>query len=120
MCQAAIDGRRAAKSLGALSKQYQLTEAEFEILWCLRELACSGLDQTTLAGRLAFSPAQISACVEKLRVRGLIAHQEAAGDRRRHLWRLTCEASELLKKIAIAAGSAESGRPQTTTVEAAA
>jgi DNA-binding MarR family transcriptional regulator len=105
LCRAAIDGRHAAKRLGALAKQFELTEPELEILWCLACANSAGVDQTTLAGQLAFSPAQVSACVEKLRLRGLIAHQEAPSDRRRHLWQLTGEASELLTNVALAAGT---------------
>ena len=119
MCQATIVGRRAVKWLGALAKQFDLSEPELEILWCLAGAAC-GVDQTTLAATVVFSQAQVSACVEKLRVRGLIAHHEAPGDRRRHLWQLTGEASELLKKFVLAAGSADSDIQHTTQVEAAA
>ena len=50
-----------------------------------------GFDQTTLAKRLAFSPAQVSATVEKLRARGWISQQAADGDRRRNLWHLSAE-----------------------------
>jgi DNA-binding MarR family transcriptional regulator len=120
LCCASIEGRRAAKMLGALSKQLALTEPEFEILWCLRNAECGGMDQTTLAGRLVFSPAQVSACVEKLRVRGLIICHDVPGDRRRHLWALTGKATELLKQAVLAAGSAESTQPAPTQAEAAA
>jgi DNA-binding MarR family transcriptional regulator len=108
LCRAAIEGRHASKRVGALAKQFELTEPELEILWCLARANCAGVDQTTLAGQLAFSPAQVSACVEKLRLRGLIAHQEARGDRRRHLWQLTGEASELLAKVAVTASGTDS------------
>ena len=59
------------------------------MLWCLRDGVASGFDQTTLARRLAYSPAQVSATVERLRARGWIAQQSASGDRRRNLWHLS-------------------------------
>lgn len=104
ICQAAIDGRRAVRTLTQLSEPLQLGESEFQILWCLSSLAAPGVDQTTLATRLALSPAQVSACVEKLRVRGLIAHGEARGDRRRHLWQLSAVGRDVLQKVVQAAG----------------
>jgi len=119
MCCAAIDGRRAAKSLSALSKRFEITEPELEILWCVGEAGNGGVDQTTLAARLVFSPAQVSACVEKLRVRSLIAHQEAPGDRRRHVWHLSPEAIELLAKLTTAAKADESDPKRPAQAEAA-
>jgi len=50
-----------------------------------------GFDQTTLARRLAYSTAQVSATVEKLRARGWISQQASGGDRRRNLWRLSAD-----------------------------
>jgi DNA-binding MarR family transcriptional regulator len=102
-CRTAVDGRRAAKVLAQWSAPFQLTEPELQILWCLDESAANGVDQTTLATRLAFSPAQVSACVEKLRARGLISQFEVPGDRRRRLWRCSASGSEVLKKIVQAA-----------------
>jgi DNA-binding MarR family transcriptional regulator len=119
MCCAAIDGRRAAKSLSALAKQFELTEPELEILWCLRQANHDGVDQTTLAARLVLSPAQISACVEKLRLRGLILHQDEVGDRRRHLWQLRPQTIELLDKIATAARGNQSHTKRPAQAEAA-
>jgi DNA-binding MarR family transcriptional regulator len=90
-CAAAADGRRAARALGQWCERFVLTEPEFQVLWCLRDEASSGFDQTTLARRLAYSTAQVSATVEKLRVRGWIAQQSAGGDRRRNWWHLSVE-----------------------------
>jgi DNA-binding MarR family transcriptional regulator len=119
LCCATIEGRRAAKTLGALSKQFELSEPEFELLWCLQKVASDGFDQKSLAGRLGFSPAQVSACVEKLRQRGLIACQNIPGDRRRHLWLLTGQGNELLNAAVRAASSAEPLQPVTAQAEAA-
>ena len=103
LCQIAIDGRRAVRTLTQLSDPLQLSESEFQILWFLSSSAAPGVDQTTLATRLALSPAQVSACVEKLRVRGLIAHCEVGGDRRRHLWQLSAAGNDTLQKVVQAA-----------------
>lgn len=103
-CQSAIDGRRAARALGEWTAPLQLTEPELQILWCLRRTESQGVDQTTLATRLAFSPAQMSACVEKLRARGLISQHAALGDRRRRLWQICATGNDALQKIAESAG----------------
>jgi len=42
--------------------------------------------------------------VEKLRQRGLIAHQQAGGDRRRHLWQLSAGGWDVLQRVVQAAG----------------
>lgn len=91
-CYAAADGRRAARALSQWCERFDLSEPEFQILWCLREGTVSGgFDQTTLAKRLAFSAAQVSATVEKLRARGWISQRASDGDRRRNLWHLSAE-----------------------------
>lgn len=99
-CIAAADGRRAARALGQWCERFALTEPEFQVLWCLREVtrdgANSGFDQTTLARRLAYSTAQVSATVEKLRARGWIAQQSACGDRRRNWWHLSTEGRDIV------------------------
>jgi DNA-binding MarR family transcriptional regulator len=105
-CQTVVNGRRAARILGGWSELLQLTEPEVQILWCLRDAATQGVDQTTLATQLAFSPALISACVEKLRARDLITNCGAPGDRRRRLWQLTAGGCDSLQKIVEAAGQA--------------
>jgi len=101
-CQTSIDGRRAAKALAQWSEQFHISEPELQILWRLREVR-DGVDQTSLAKELVISPAQVSSCVERLRVRELIVHEVAAADRRRHLWQLTRGGNELLDKVVQAA-----------------
>lgn len=88
VCHTAIDGRLSVRALAQWSARFGFSEPEFQVLWCLRDLA-DGLDQTTLAKRLAFSPAQVSSTVEKMRARGWILQRPANGDRRRHLWHLS-------------------------------
>ena len=86
-CQLVVDGRRAARALGEWARRFELSEPEFLVLWCLRDVPTDTVDQTTLAQRLAFSPAQVSAVVERLARQGWIAQHFRPGDRRRHLWR---------------------------------
>lgn len=95
----AIDGRRAVRALGDWAGPFKLSESELQILWWLHSMIGQGVDQTTLATQLTLSPAQVSACVEKLRLRELIVHQAANGDRRRHLWLLSPSGSELISMI---------------------
>jgi DNA-binding MarR family transcriptional regulator len=104
LCQTAIDGRRAVRKLTQWSEWSDLSESELQILCCLSRSIGPGVDQTTLAASLAFSPPQVSACVEKLRTRGLIAQQEATGDRRRRLWQLSADGTAILQKVVIATG----------------
>src|SRR4029079_4752072 len=100
LCQMAIDGRRAARMLARWAERFQLSESELQILWFLCGVVGPGVDQTTLATQLALSPPQVSACVEKLRARGLIVACEARGDRRRRLWQSSAIGSSVLQEIA--------------------
>jgi DNA-binding MarR family transcriptional regulator len=104
LCQAAIVGRRAARELSQWAGRFELSESELQILWCLCGLTGPGVDQTTLANQLALSPPQVSACVEKLRARGFIENHEACGDRRRRLWQVSANGSDLLQAIVRTAG----------------
>lgn len=95
-CQWVVDGRRAARLLTRWTRQFALSEPEFQLLRCLRAAADEGFDQTTIAKKLALSAAQVSATVERLRVQGWIALQVASADRRRHRWQLTAAGHALL------------------------
>jgi DNA-binding MarR family transcriptional regulator len=112
-----IDGRRAARALAKWARRFELAEAEFQLLWCLRSVSGVGLDQTTLAATLAFSPAQVSAIVERVRARDWICQPSAASDRRRRLWRLSASGRNLLEHMVSAAAllrydaSAREGAP---------
>jgi DNA-binding MarR family transcriptional regulator len=103
-CRTVIDGRRAARALTAWARRFELTEAEFQLLWSLRAATGDGLDQTTLAKKLLISPAQISTTVERAHARQWILRQTVPGDRRRHLWRLTPAGQQLLDEMLAAAG----------------
>jgi len=104
LCQTAIDGRRAAHVLLRWAGRFQLGESELQILWRVCGTVGTGVDQTTLAAQLALSPPQVSACVEKLRARGLIVSHEPQGDRRRRLWQSSANGSVLLREIVQAIG----------------
>lgn len=113
-CRAAIDGRRAARVLAAWAKHFELSEPEFQLLWSLRPLANRGVDQSSLARRLALSPAQVSATVERLRRGGWIFSLAVQGDRRRRLWQLTGAGHALLAKMLV---DTERLRLEPTAVE---
>lgn len=102
-CYFAVDGRRAARALGQWCRRFEITEPEFQVLWLLQLESTGGFDQTTLARRLAYSPAQVSATVERLRTHGRIIQHAIEGDRRRNLWRLTATGSAILTEMLSAA-----------------
>jgi len=99
LVQAAVEGRRAGKALSAWTRRFQVTEAEFQLLWSLNTTPQVGYTQIALARELAFSPAQISVVVERLRNRGWICQHHAQGDRRQHVWRLSVTGQSLLEEI---------------------
>jgi DNA-binding MarR family transcriptional regulator len=104
-CTIAIRGRSAARLVAEWAKQSGLTEAELQLLWRLRSAPAEGFDQTALASALEFSPAQISASVERLRARGHICPSEAARDRRRRRWHLSVTGRDVLETVLHAARS---------------
>jgi DNA-binding MarR family transcriptional regulator len=99
-CHVAILGRHASRALAAWAKPFGITEAELQLLWRLRSAPSIGVDQTSLAKALAFSPAQISACVERLSAQAWIVARTADADRRRNLWQLSEHGSKLLDQMA--------------------
>lgn len=98
-CRAVLEGRRGARMLARWSKPFGLSEPEFQVLWCLRSAAGSGIDQSTLAKLLVLSPAQVSATIERLRARCWIVQQAMPRDRRRRLWQLAAEGQALLERM---------------------
>jgi DNA-binding MarR family transcriptional regulator len=102
-CRRAADGRRAIRALGEWSRRFELSEPEFQVLWCLRSVSADGCDQTTIARQLSCSPAQISATVERMRAEGWLTQQGACGDRRRRLWQLSALGRERLADMLLAA-----------------
>jgi DNA-binding MarR family transcriptional regulator len=95
-CRQAVDGRRAMRGLSDWARRFGLSEPELQVLWKLREVTGSGLDQTTLSHRLALSPAQVSATVERLCGRGWISPVSRPDDRRRRLWQLSEDGRRLI------------------------
>jgi DNA-binding MarR family transcriptional regulator len=87
--------------LAAWAKPFELSEPEFQLLWCLRPLVGAGIDQTSLAQSLSLSTAQVSATVERLRRGGWIVPHVAAVDRRRQFWQLTAAGHALLAKMLV-------------------
>lgn len=110
-CRTAIDGRRAARALAEWAGHFSLTEPGLQVLWCLRAVPESGLDQTSIAARLACSAAQISNTIEHLRQRGWVVQQALPGDRRRNVWQLSEAGNELLSQMLKAAGYLQCGDP---------
>jgi DNA-binding MarR family transcriptional regulator len=102
-CRSAADGRRAIRAIGEWSGRFELSEPEFQVLWCLRSACDDGCDQTTIAKHLSCSPAQVSATVERMRAEGWISQRIASGDRRRRLWRLSAHGQALLAEMLLAA-----------------
>lgn len=98
-CRTVIEGRRAARAMAPWCRRFGLSEPGFQVLWCLRAMCGEGLDQSTLAGRLALSPAQVSTMVERLRAQRLIAQRHVPGDRRRRLWQLSSGGHALLQQL---------------------
>ena len=99
-CSRIASGRAAARDLTALVERFGLKEVEFRLLWALLT-GDTQLHQTQMAEFLGCSPAQVSGIVERQRSRGKIAEQ-AASDRRQHVWRITPQGRALLEKIVAA------------------
>jgi len=99
MCRSIAAGRTLARQLAVALRDYQLSEAEFRLLWLLSEVTERGTEQNVLAKRLGLSPAQVSATVEKLRGQQVIALVVDPADRRRKLWQLTPSGSKRLQPI---------------------
>lgn len=116
-CRRAVGGRIAARALAEWARPFELSEPELQVLWRLREAVDNGLDQTTLAERIALSPALLSAIVERLRARCWIVPQVHPGDRRRRLWQLTDEGRAVLIEML---RNVDRLRPQSDEREAAA
>lgn len=93
-----VAGRRAARLWVEWSRRLGLQESDFQVLWTLRRAAPESLDQSTLAGRLVVSPAQVSMTVERLRAQGWIERSPHGGDRRRNLWQLTDDGRQVIAR----------------------
>ncbi len=100
-------GRLALRDIAAWVAAFGLSEIEFRLLWQLSTTANANeadaeLDQAALATRLAVSPAQVSAVVDRLRGAGRVIGVVPVGDRRRQLWLLTPTGRELVERVVAA------------------
>jgi DNA-binding MarR family transcriptional regulator len=85
--RASAAGRALRRLLADEAAAVGLSDVELLVVWLCDE--GPGLAQVELAHEVGISPAQMSATVERLRQRGLIAVQRSALDRRRQVWRTT-------------------------------
>lgn len=114
-CLEIAAGKLASQRLKQWIRDAALNETEFRLLLTLRQATRVGsASQTQLAVQLAVSPALISATVERLRLRQLVAPVVSSDDRRRQAWQLTASARHLLARVA-----SDMGRGQTPSREAA-
>ena len=128
-CTQAVAGKLAVRQLTCWLAGSGVCESEFRVLWHLQAVADATaatptsspvalpngrLDQADLAERLAASPAQISAVVDRLRRRGLAVCESHPADRRRQLWRLTPEGRALVFEVvaAVDAPSTDSAKKE--------
>ena len=92
-------GRGLRRKLEDWLLPFDLGEQEFVTLWLCDRQAAARIAQGELARGVGISAAQMSAVVERLRQRGLIAMECSAHDRRRQIWRLLATGEELLAKV---------------------
>jgi DNA-binding MarR family transcriptional regulator len=97
--RALVLARRLHAIVESQAQAYQLSESAAGLLWACESAPPEGLDQQELAQRLAVSPAQVSAQVERLARRGLLQCRAADGDRRRRLWEITPAGATVLSGI---------------------
>jgi DNA-binding MarR family transcriptional regulator len=101
VCRMAIDGRRAGRLLSEWARSFDLSEPELQLMWCMRQERSDGVDQTTIATRLAFSAAQVSVLVERLHAHGWIMQRLVVGDRRRRQWRLSGDGQAVIDQLLV-------------------
>ncbi len=104
ICHRIADGRRLSRLLATAIRKHPLSEAEFRLLWMLRETGQICVEQSTLVERLGLSPAQVSALVEKLRSKQVIALVSDNSDRRRKRWRLTASGRAFFETVCASVG----------------
>jgi DNA-binding MarR family transcriptional regulator len=78
--------------------RWDLSPSQFNVLNLLR-LNPAGLSQTDLSLQLIMHRSNVTGLVDRLETRGLVARQDAAGDRRAYSVVLTAAGSALLKQI---------------------
>ena len=86
--------------LAVSAKTAALTEADLLALWASAAATPAAMNQRELADRLAVSPAQVSATVERLRQNGLLECCRDPLDRRRQVWQLTAAGHAAIATVA--------------------
>lgn len=112
-CRLAVAGKLALREIAAWVDGAGVSDTEFRLLWLLAQQLgddspSPALDQSALAERLAVSAAQVSAVIERLRCRELIALVPSETDRRRQLWRLAPAGQSLVRAVTAKAASTAS------------
>ncbi|MEQ8209648.1 MAG: helix-turn-helix domain-containing protein [Lacipirellulaceae bacterium] len=97
LCDQIATGREATRRLKQLIGSREISEVEFRLLWHLR--SGKKVDQKSLAEALGVSTAQVSASVEAMRKRRLIACSKDRQDRRRQTWQLAIGGVTLLTSL---------------------
>ena len=110
LCQQIAHGRQLARALSAALNGQELNESEFRLLWLLasesERAGDARLEQRALAERLGISTGQVSAVVERLCGRQLIARITDEQDRRRQLWQLTTPGRKFFSTLSSVVDSA--------------
>jgi DNA-binding MarR family transcriptional regulator len=78
--------------------RWDLSPSQFNVLNLLR-LSGGGLSQTDLSRQLIMHRSNVTGLVDRLEKRGLVARQDAAGDRRAYSVVLTAAGAALLRQI---------------------
>jgi DNA-binding MarR family transcriptional regulator len=81
-------------------RPWELSEAQFSVLWACSAAPPSGTGQSELAASLAVSPAQISLVVEQLRRKRLLTGRRDENDRRRQVWRVSAAGHAVIGAVA--------------------
>ena len=97
--QLTASGRILRRALAPVAAQRQLSESQLWLLLACCRAPTEGLGQSQLASRLAASPAQISAQVERLRAGGLVEARRDQSDRRRQFWRPTPAGEAAIRQV---------------------
>jgi len=81
-----------------LFRRYDLTEAQFNVLFCLRH-AKVNLTQSDLGRRLVITRASITSLLDKLEEKGLVVRNEVPNNRRIYHVALTDSGRELINMV---------------------
>lgn len=81
-----------------LFRRYDLTEAQFNVLFCLRH-AKVNLTQSDLGRRLVITRASITSLLDKLEEKGLVVRKEVPNNRRIYHVALTDSGRELINTV---------------------